>query len=574
MNKENAMIKNIIHTNDTNDTNDENIDLFYFDELEKNLQNELEDNINDLELLKNEQELINNSDNLGNVVMNVIWEQVINQIASTAGEDFINENNGLKLDLRKDAHIQTTENFAKGKIASHNTEINYQERYNYWQSTYKRDENGNKIEYTNRSEKKEFVINKEARKPYDKNRPKGSKLNHTDMDHTVPTGEIIRDPSANAHMSLDERVKFANSDKNLNEIDSSLNRSKSDMPMQEWLDTPNANGQKPNEIFDISEQKDKSLREKDVEARKEYKKQKDDGEKRSIETGKKSRKQEAFKIGGKALRAMVMGLLADFLREIIAKLVKWFKSAGKTLQSLLDSLKNAIHSFVGKMKEHLINAGTTVFNTVANAILGPVFNTISKVWMLLKQGCSSLLEAIKYLKKPENREKSKGQVIVEVGKIIIVGLTGAGAILLSEVIEKGLITIPVIGEIFKYEIPLLGSLANILGIFLGAVVSGIIGAIVINLIENLVQKYKKSENISEQIEKGNKILTTQNQLAKVGEAKLTFCKENVSNSIMKNHTAMKNVIKESLENIAENCEEDESISTTLSDIDDLLLELE
>ena len=64
------------------------------------------------------------------------------------------------------------------------------------------------------------------------------------------------------------------------------------------------------------------------------------------------------------------------------------------------------------------------------------------------------MEVIKYLKKPENREKSKGQVIVEAGKIIIVGLTGAGAILLSEVIEKGLITIPVIGEIFKYEIPL------------------------------------------------------------------------------------------------------------------------
>ena len=61
MNKENAMIKNKIHTNDTND---ENIDLFYFDELEKNLQSELEDNINDLELLKNEQELINNPDNL------------------------------------------------------------------------------------------------------------------------------------------------------------------------------------------------------------------------------------------------------------------------------------------------------------------------------------------------------------------------------------------------------------------------------------------------------------------------------------------------------------------------------
>jgi hypothetical protein len=52
---------------------------------------------------------------------------------------------------------------------------------------------------------------------------------------------------------------------------------------------------------------------------------------------------------------------------------------------------------------------------------------------------------------------------MEVGKIVMAGLTGAGAIVLGEVIEKGLTTIP----IFAVEIPLFGSLANIIGIFMG-----------------------------------------------------------------------------------------------------------
>ena len=62
--------------------------------------------------------------------------------------------------------------------------------------------------------------------------------------------------------------------------------------------------------------------------------------------------------------------------------------------------------------------------------------------------------------------------------------------------------------IFAVEIPLLGSLANILGIFLGAVVAGIIGAIAINIIEKQIEKSMKRDNVDAQIEKGNEILRT------------------------------------------------------------------
>lgn len=551
-------------------SNENLTELFDFDELEEKLEIQLEEELAGMQFLAEEKGKIGNPDNLGNVIMEVVWEQFLNQVAVTAGEDFIKENNGLHLDLRKEAHIQTTENFAEGKIATHNTEINYQERFDDWQSNFVKDKNGNVMTHKTRSGKDEATLVKGARKPFDEGRPSGSAEKHTDMDHTVSAAEIIRDPAANAHMTKDEQIAFANSDANLNEMDSSLNRSKSDKSMTEWLDNPNANGQKPKEIFDISAEDDAKMRQKDAEAREEYEKQKKEAEQKSIEAGKKSQKEEAFRIGGKALRAVIMQLLSELVKEIIAKLVKWFKTANKALEALLNNLKAAIHSFIGKMKAHLINAGNTVFSTVATAIIGPVFGTIKKVWMLLKQGWNSLKNAVNYIKDPANKSKPVGILLMEIGKIVIAGMTGAGALLLGEVIEKGLMAIP----IFAFEIPLLGSLANILGIFLGAVVAGIIGAIAINLIEKQIEKSMKRENADARIKKGNEILNLQHQVQVVSEAKLEHTKSTVENDIYNRHIAAAHQMSDSVENIRANCATNESIQHAFDDIDKLFDELE
>ncbi len=128
--------------------------------------------------------------------------------------------------------------------------------------------------------------------------------------------------------------------------------------------------------------------------------------------------------------------------------------------------------------------------------------------------------------------------------------------------------------IFAVEIPLIGSLANIIGIFLGAVVAGIIGAIAINLIEKRIEKSQKIENVKDQISTGNKVLNLQHQVRIVSEAKLEHDKDNVVNAIKNRHAAATNTMSESLDNIAANCKEDKSIQTTLEDIDELLGELE
>lgn len=545
------------------------LDSFDLDELEDKLQSQLEEELDGLEFLADEKEKIGNPDHLGNVIMDVVWEQFTNQIAIVAGEDFIRENNGLKLDLRDEAHIQTTENFENGNIATHNTKIDYQKRYDDWQSNFVKDENGNVVTHTTRSGKQVATLIKGARKQFDNGRPRGSVEKNTDMDHTISAGEIIRDAAANAHMTKEEQIAFANSDSNLNEIDSSLNRSKGDMSTPEWLDNPNAKGQKPKEIFNISDEDEKKLRQKNTEAREKYEERIEEGEQKSIAAGKQSKKEEAFRIGGKALRAVIMQLLADLIKEIITKLVKWFKYAKKDLDSLLDSLKEAIHTFISKMRTHLINAGNTVFTTVTTAIIGPIFGTIKKVFMLLKHGWKSLKDAINYIKSPENKGKPIGRLFLETGKIIIAGLTGAGALVLGEVIEKGLMAIP----IFAIEIPLIGSLANILGIFFGAVVAGIIGAIAINLIEKRIEKSQKVDVVEAQVKKSNEVLNLQHQVRIISEIKFENTKANAMNNIKENHVMATNIVNESLKNIDVNCEDDEFIQNTFDDIDNLFDEL-
>lgn len=560
-------------------------DGFDFEELEVKLQGQLEETITDLEFLQNEKEQISNPDALGETIKNVVWEQFINQIATTAGEDFIKENRGLHLDLRKEAHIQTAENFDKGNIATHNTEINFKERHDTWQSNFQRNEDGSirtkidrrtgEVQYVLRVRDKKkdpngenYNTNYDARGYIDDGRPQGSKTVH--KDHTIPAAEIIRDAEANAFMSRDEHAKFVNSEKNLCDLDSSANESKGDSRMSDWLDSERK-GQKPADRFPINE---KELRKRDKEARKEFERLKKEAEQRAIEAGKKSRKEEAKRIADKTIRAVVMQLLAELVKEIIAKLVKWFKTAKKKLQTLLEALKEAISSFVSNLKTHLINAADTALTTIATAIFGPVINTVKKVWTLLKQGWRSLKEAVAYIRNPVNKDKPVGILMLEVGKIVMGGLSAVGAIVLGEVIEKALIAIPGVGALFALEIPLLGSLANILGIFFGAVVAGIIGAIAINLLQKKIEEAKKSEIVVKQIEQGNKALRLQHQIKAVNESKLDHVVATTTTSIRERHSEAANEIYNSLENITANCKNDESIAETQDDIDKLLKELE
>ena len=541
-----------------------------FAQLESQLEAELDSQLEDLKVLEEEHDKIGNPATIGETVKNVVWEQFINQVGVIAGEDFIRENRGLTLDLRDSAHIQTTENFEKGKIATHNDKIDYQKRYDDWQANFQRNEDGSiKMERARITGEQQAKLKYGARQYL--NGPSGSASMHND--HTISAAEIIRDSEANAHLSREEQHEFATGSINYKPLDSSANESKGDARMEDWLNHER-NGQRPAERFNINEDE---LKKRDAEARTEYERVKKEGEKRSIETGKKSQREEAFRIGGKALRSVIMGLLASLVKDIIQKLVAWFRSGKRSLSTFIDSVKLAIKSFLSNMKTHLLNAGNTLITTIFTAIFGPVIGMIKKAWIFLKQGYKSVKEAIEFFKNPANKNMPFSIKMMEVGKIIVTGATAGGAILLGETIEKGLMTIPV----FAFQIPLLGSLASLLGMFFGALISGLIGALALNLIDKMIAKKQRSINLSQQINKKNDIINSQEQILVVTAAQAANDKKDTAQNVMNRHQEANDIIEKSTSSVDENLnavndneKKSEEIQTrntsALDEIDDIL----
>lgn len=518
----------------------ENMDL---DTLEQELEADLEASLADLEILEKNRNKIGTPEALGETICSTIWEQIVNQIGATAGEEFIRKNKGMTLDLSDDAHIQTTENFKKGKIATHNTKIDFQERYDNWQNNFKKDENGNIVtKFDPRSGKYKEVLKKEARVDFDKNRPTGG--GSIDIDHTISSAEQNRDAEANAHLSRSEQIDFANSEKNLNPLDRAANRSKGDSTMEEFLNSER-DGKKPAERFNIDEDK---LREKDREAREEFEKRKKEGEKRSVETGKQSQKEEAMRIGGEALKAAIMGLLTSLLKSIIKKFVLWIKDGKKNISELIDYIKIALKDFFENIKDHLKVALDTSIMAVVTAIIGPIARTLRKIWFMITESIKSVYSAIKYIRNPENKNKPLSLLIIEASKIIVSGISVIGAMGLGEIFEKTLMTFPV----FAIEIPLLGSLASIVGIFLGALVTGIIGAIIIQLLNKLSLKYQKRVAIGEKISLANRVISLQNELIDVKLKNDDNKKEMVIKKMHNRHKEARSIMINSVNNIMEN----------------------
>ena len=536
--------------------------------LESSLENNLKDIVEHIDQLDIDRDKLQNNEYLQESIENIVWEQVQLQLAAQIGDEFIKDNNGQTLDLRKEAHIQTAENFEKGKLATHNRDVNYQERFDNWQGNFQRDVNGNIKTHTTRSKQTVKILTKEARKDFDKGRPRGSKENGTQMDHTISAGEIIRDAKTNAFMSKDEQIAFANSKANLNEIRSEINQAKKDNPTTEFLDNPNSKGQYARDNHNISRKEEKQLREKDKEARAEYDRLRDEAEKRAIKSGKKSRRDEALKVSGKALKAALLQLLSEFLRELISKFISWLKDTERNLSTFIEKIKEAIISFVNNLSNHLLNVGKSVVTMIASAIVGPVINTFLKAWTFIHQGWKSLKEAIDYLNNPDNKEKSVQIMMLEIGKIVVAGLSATGAIVLGETLGSSLTaSFPVLA----ISIPLLGTIGGLIGTFMGATLSGIIGAFVLKMIDQQIVDRQIADLSSERIDQKNEMLVIQDQLLDVKNVKLEVEKNTIINTIKERHDIAATMMKEKLSDIfSESTTDDKS---DFDEIDALLQEL-
>ena len=541
MDKKNAVMKSEFN-------NENDLESFDLEALENKINDNIEEELKDLDYLESEHEKIGNPDNLGDVVQNIVWEQFINQLGSIAGEDFIKANHGLTLDLRNEAHIQTPENFKDGKISKHNhysresLEQNYDRYKNMPHKEFRKKYVNKQMDSTL---KRAGTLEKEgintvqdiytgkqiptARKTVDgKDNP-----NAAQREHVKSSDELFRNPSLQMANDNEALASIINDPENV-----------------EGYTTAKRNRSKSNKSVAEMDDKDKTKHHEKANKRAEefIKKKEKEGEERLKQEGRKTQKEEALRIGSSSLRAAVMALLAQLVKTIIGKLVTWFKSANKNLSTLKTSIKDAIVSFVTDLKTNLQIAGNSIISTIITSIGNPILNTIKKFWAILKQGWRALKDVYQYLKNPDNKSKPIDIRLMEIGKIVIVTLTAGGALLLGDLIEKKLSLIPV----FSIEIPLIGSLASILGLFFGAVGAGIIGAILLNYIDKKIAKKQKGESNKNIIDKSNKVLSLQAEQQIINTVKLDNIKLTANQNIINRHEDAAEIMKKSMASIMDN----------------------
>ena len=536
---------------DAIDFDDEDLSI---EDLESSFEAELELQLSDLSLLEEEKEKIGNPDNLGKVIMDEVWTQFGNQI----GLDMTNET------LIQAYNREHPEEYNKAIADA----IMQDEKYKEANKAIKQQHQDGTLTdgYT------------------------GKTLDATDkpnLDHVVPRKELY-DNARRKQAGIDTK-DLANKEETLVPTNESLNKSKKEKSNKQYVEEREQREENLKKTADAAHKKidksDKSEAEKRLEHEKVDKRLQDKldaDDKMMMDADIKARKainkdiadgvakQTAKKAGKDALKAMAVSALFDLLKSIMNGLVRFFKEKHKTFKLFLIEMKESIKRFISHISSFVRTGVSSVIGTVLTEIFGPVVSMFKKLASFIKQGVSSLVEAVHYLTAKENKDKPLSIKIAQVGKIVTAGLTAAGAIIGGELIEKALLQIPVMAV----EIPLLGSLANITGMFLASLICGVVGAIVINRIDQFIAKQQQNDNLDSQIDKKNEILQTQDKLIEVKVHKLEDTKEHTLSSMMETREQAKNLISEAMATIfrEEDSEEDNSdrLSGTADELSKLL----
>ena len=167
---------------------------------------------------------------------------------------------------------------------------------------------------------------------------------------------------------------------------------------------------------------------------------------------------------------------------------------------------------------------------------------------MAKMGWTSLKQAYNYITDKNNKDKPISILVMEVAKIFIAAGSGVGAVALGGTIEAFLMTIPG----FAIEIPLFGSIASIVGLFMGALVSGIIGGIILNFLNRFIQKRLKGIASEQVVKQGSVVLRKQGQLLNLNGNRLAEEQERSSVEIRERHKGSAELQKNIISSVRNN----------------------
>lgn len=495
-----------------------------YDELEELLEQQFEMEFSNLESLQTEFKEIGTPDKLSEVILDEIWNQFGNQIGLDMTSDTLlkqyNDNKDKPKEYTKvigksileDKRFKDAKNNMKDKLSSGTL----------------------KDEYTGKTLKINEKVN---------------------LDHVVPRKQIFEN-SWRKIADIDP-VDLANKSENLAATNESLNKSKGAKSNSEYIKNREQREkelrnqvQRANEKIDkknISDAEKRNLKAENekrlndklaADSKKMLKAEKTAKKAINKDIAKKASVRMANKAGKDAVKAMFVAALFGMLKEIMNALVRFFKSKKRSFDAFLEEMKNALHSFFRKIKDFIKVGVDSFVGSIVGEIIGAFAQKLKKLPNLIRQLFGSIRESISYLSNPENQTHSTAIKIAHISKIITSGLVAVGAMFLGEYFEKYLLTIPNFGN----PIPLLGTIANILGMFLASLLTGILGAIMINRLDRFISRKLIEENQKKQADKKNELLRIQDIQIFVAEENVAVKRNDIFSKMAKNHQKLRELL--------------------------------
>ena len=494
-----------------------------YDELEELLEQQFEMEFSNLESLQTEFKEIGSPDKLSEVILDEIWNQFGNQIGLDMTSDTL-----LKQYNDKHPNGYTKEEGAK--ILKDKRYIDANKAMKETQKT------GNlKDEYTG----KKLKINEKA-----------------NLDHVVARKQLFENPWRK--IADIDTADLANKKENFAATNESLNKSKGATSNSDYIKNREVREkklrdqvQRANEKIDkknISDAEKRNL--KAINEKKLNDKLAADS-KKMLNAEKKAKKainkdiakkvpvKVANKAGKDAVKAMFVAALFGMLKEIMNALVRFFKSKKQSFDAFLEEMKKALHSFFGKIKDFIKVGVDSFVGSIVGEIIGAINQKLQKITNVVKQIFGSIRESISYLSNPENQSHPTEIKIAHISKIITTALVGVSAMFLGEYFEKYLLTI----SGMQTSIPLLGTIANILGMFLASLLTGILGAIIINGLDGFISRKLQEENKKQQADKKNELLRIQDIQIFVAEENVAIKRDHIFSKMAQNHQKLRELLE-------------------------------
>ena len=495
-----------------------------YDELEELLEQQFEMEFSNLESLQTEFKEIGSPDKLSEVILDEIWNQFGNQIGLDMTSDTLLKQYNDNKDRPKEYTKKIGEDILKDK------------RYTAANKAMKEKQKlGNlKDEYTGKTLK----VNEKA-----------------NLDHVVARKQIFENPWRKiADINTED---LANKSENFAATNESLNKSKGAKSNSEYIKNRELREkelrnqvQRANEKIDkknISDAEKRNLKAENekrlndklaADSKKMLKAEKTAKKAINKDIAKKASVRMANKAGKDAVKAMFVAALFGMLKEIMNALVRFFKSKKRSFDTFLDEMKKALHAFFSKIKDFIKVGIDSFVGSIVGEIIGAINQKLKKITNVVKQIFGSIRESISYLSNPENQSHSTEIKIAHISKIITSALVGVGAIFLGEYFEKYFKKI----KGFDTEIKYLGSIANILGMFLASLLTGILGAIIINGIDQFISRKLIEENQKKQADKKNELLRIQDIQIFVAEENVAIKRNHIFSKMAQNHQKLRELL--------------------------------